>query len=146
EIDIRVQLNERDRDKFAKLGLLMIHSPLDMDIPLSDFVRFDRGRGPSEIKRETQERTLQVFAKIHERSLKDVVADVQSTINSMRIPERYSAQIGGESQEIQESFASLFFALGLAIILVYMVMAAQFESLWQPFIIMFCLPLSLIGV
>ncbi|OIO39266.1 MAG: hypothetical protein AUJ72_01075 [Candidatus Omnitrophica bacterium CG1_02_46_14] len=146
EIDIRVQLRSVDRDRVKKLGLLMIRSPLDMDIPLADFVKFQRGKGPSEIKRESQERTLQVFAKIHDRSLKDVVNDVQTRIQNLAIPEHYSIQIAGESQEIQESFSSLIFALALAVILVYMVMAAQFESLWQPFIIMFCLPLSMIGV
>ena len=62
------------------------------------------------------------------------------------MPGRYSVRIAGEKQEIQESFASLQFAFILALVLVYMVMAAQFESLWQPFLIMFCLPLSLIGV
>jgi len=146
EIDIRVQLKEADRDQFKKLGLLMIHSPLDMDIPLADFVKFSRGKGPSEIKRESQERTLQIFAKINNRSLKDVVVDVQSEIKELVAPEHYSIQIAGESEEIRGSFSSLFFALILAVILVYMVMAAQFESLWQPFVIMFCLPLSLIGV
>ena len=146
EIDIRVQLKEKDRDQFQKLGLLMIHSPLDMNMPLADFVTFERGKGPSEIKRVSQERTVQVYAKFYGRGLKEVVQEVQSTLAEIRVPERYSVRIAGESQEIQESFASLQFAFILAIVLVYMIMAAQFESLWQPFLIMFCLPLSLIGV
>ena len=146
EIDIRVQLKEKDRDQFQKLGLLMIHSPLDMNIPLADFVKFERGKGPSEIKRVSQERTVQVYTKFYGRGLKEVVQEVQLALDEIRVPERYSVRIAGESQEIQESFASLQFAFILAIILVYMIMAAQFESLWQPFLIMFCLPLSLIGV
>lgn len=146
EIDIRVQLKEQDRDRFAKLGLLMVRSPLDIDVPLSDFVKFERGKGPSEIRRESQERTMQVYAKIYGRALTDVVADVQSAIGTMRVPDRYSVRLAGESEEIQESFQSLIFAFTLSVILVYMIMAAQFESLWQPFLIMFCLPLSLIGV
>jgi HAE1 family hydrophobic/amphiphilic exporter-1 len=64
----------------------------------------------------------------------------------MGVPDRYVVKMAGESEEIKESFDSLIFAFTLSIILVYMIMAAQFESLWQPFIIMFCLPLSLIGV
>ena len=146
EIDIRVQLKEKDRNEFKKLELLMIHSPLDLDVPLGDFVKFVKGKGPSEIKRESQERTAKVFAKIYGRSLKDVVQDVQNQIESFDVPNRYVIQIAGESQEIKESFSSLIFALALSIVLVYMIMAAQFESLFQPFIIMFCLPLSLIGV
>ncbi len=146
EINIRVQLKEAERDKFSKLGALMIHSPLDLDIPLSDFVKFERGRGPSEIKRVSQERTVQVFAKIYGRGLEEIVRDVQIEIDKMNVPERYAVKLAGESEEVKESFASLQFAFTLSIVLVYMIMAAQFESLYQPFLIMFCLPLSLIGV
>ncbi len=146
EIDIRVQLMEKYRDEFKKLGLLMIHSPLDLEIPLGDFVNFERGKGPSEIKRVSQERTVEVYAKIYGRELKEVVQEVQASIDRMNVPNQYSVKIAGESEEIQESFSSLQFAFILSILLVYMIMAAQFESLWQPFIIMFCVPLSLIGV
>ncbi len=146
EIDIRVQLKETDRNRFEKLGLLMIQSPLDLSVPLGDFVVFQRGKGPSEIKRVSQERTVQVFAKIHDRGLKEVTADVTNVLDGLRIPDRYEVKLAGENEEIQESFASLQFAFMLSIVLVYMIMAAQFESLWQPFIIMFCLPLSLVGV
>ncbi len=146
EINIRVQLKEADRDRFSKLGSLMIRSPLDLDIPLSDFVKFERGLGPSEIKRVSQERTVQVFAKIYGRGLEDVVNEVQTAISSMKVPDRYAVKLAGESEEVKESFASLQFAFILSIVLVYMIMAAQFESLYQPFLIMFCLPLSLIGV
>ncbi len=146
EIDIRVQLREQDRDKFWKLGLLMVHSPLELDIPLTDFVSFQRGKGPSEIRRVGQERTVQVYAKIYQRSLGEVVGEVQSLIGGLKTSDAYSVKIAGESEEIQESFKSLQFAFLLSIVLVYMIMAAQFESLWQPFLIMFCLPLSLIGV
>ena len=146
EIDIRLQMNERDRDEFKKLALIMIHSPLDLDVPLGDFVKFERGKGPSEIKRISQERTVQVYAKVTGRALKETIQEVKGVLDRMDVPDRYEVKIAGESKEIQESFASLEFAFGLSIILVYMIMAAQFESLWQPFIIMFCLPLSLIGV
>lgn len=146
EIDIRVQLKEKDRDQFQKLGQLMVHSPLDLNVPLSDFVTFKRGKGPSEIKRVSQERTIQVYAKIFKRSLKEVVGEVENKISEIKAPDRYSIKIAGESEEVQESLRSLLFALSLSIVLVYMIMAAQFESLWQPFLIMFCLPLSVIGV
>ncbi len=146
EIDIRVQLHESDRDKFEKLGNLVVRSPLDLDVPLSDFVKFKRGKGPSEIKRVSQERTVQIYAKVYGRGLEEAVAETQKVINSLKVPDRYSVKIAGESEEVKESFASLQFAFTLSVILVYMIMAAQFESLWQPFLIMFCLPLSLIGV
>ncbi len=146
EIMIRVQLKESDRDRFSKLGALIIRSPLDMDVPLSDFVTFERGLGPSEIKRVSQERTVQVYAKIYGRGLEEIVQEVQNEITSMKVSDRYAIRLAGESEEVKESFASLQFAFILSVILVYMIMAAQFESLYQPFLIMFCLPLSLIGV
>jgi HAE1 family hydrophobic/amphiphilic exporter-1 len=71
---------------------------------------------------------------------------VEGQIDKMKIPERYAIKLAGESEEVKESFSSLQFAFMLSIVLVYMIMAAQFESLYQPFLIMFCLPLSLIGV
>ena len=126
--------------------MITIHSPLDLDVPLSDFVTFVRGKGPSEIRRVSQERTVQVYAKIYGRPLSEVVRDVQTAIDAVQAPDRYEVKLAGESEEIQESFASLQFAFMLSVVLVYMIMAAQFESLLQPFLIMFCLPLSLIGV
>jgi hydrophobic/amphiphilic exporter-1 (mainly G- bacteria), HAE1 family len=146
EIPIRVQLEEKERDRFSKLGDLVIRSPLDIDVPLSDFVRFERGRGPSEIKRVSQERTVQVYAKIYDRGLEEIVREVNGVIEKLKTPDRYAVKLAGESEEVKESFASLQFAFTLSVVLVYMIMAAQFESLYQPFLIMFCLPLSLIGV
>jgi HAE1 family hydrophobic/amphiphilic exporter-1 len=146
ELDIRVQLKSIDRDKISKLKLLMIHSPLDLDVPLGDFVEFKTGKGPSEIKRVSQERTVQIFAKVYGRGMKEVNEDVQRTLDGLNTPARYVVKIAGQSEEIKESFDSLTFAFTLSIVLVYMIMAAQFESLWQPFLIMFCVPLSLIGV
>jgi len=146
EIDIRVQIQEKDRNQFHKLGLLMIHTPLDLDVPLTDFVKFVRGKGPSEIKRISQERTVQVYAKIYKKDLKEMITSVQQILDQINISSRYSIKIAGESAEIKESFASLQFAFFLSFLLVYMIMAAQFESFWQPFLIMFCVPLSLIGV
>ncbi len=146
EIDIRIQLKESERDKLSKLDQMSVHSPLDIEMPMSDFVKFKKGKGPSEIRRESQERTVQIYAKIHERDLKSVTADVLALIKNTKVPSRYSVKIAGENIEVQESFASLQFAFILSIFLVYMIMAAQFESLYQPFLIMFCVPLSLIGV
>ncbi len=146
EITIRVHLKEKERDQLQKLGYLMIHSPLGVEVPLADFVKFKRGKGPSEIKRISQERAVQVYAKIYGRGLKEVLEEIQPRLDEIRVPDRYAIKIAGESEEIRGSFQSLQFAFILSIILVYMIMAAQFESLWQPFIIMFCVPLSLIGV
>ncbi|HTL70569.1 MAG TPA: efflux RND transporter permease subunit, partial [Candidatus Eisenbacteria bacterium] len=146
EIDIRVQVKEKDRDRLYKIGLMTMHTPGDIDVPLGDFVKFQTGKGPSEIKRVAQERTVHVYAKVFGRSMKEINDEVMATIAAMHKPSRYNIKLAGESEEIKDSFDSLTFAFMLSIVLVYMIMAAQFESLWQPFLIMFCVPLSLIGV
>ncbi len=146
ELPVRVVLEEGYRDDVSKLPNLLMHSPLGLEVPLAELVTFTVGRGPSEIKRIGQERTIQVFGKFFGRSFKDVMQDVNAVMKSSRPPEGYAIEVAGASLEMEESFASLRMALMLSILLVYMIMAAQFESYFQPFIIMFTMPLALIGV
>lgn len=146
EIDIRVRLEEKDRKDLNGLSRLQVHSPDGNIVPLFSVARFGIGRGPSEIKRLDQERTVTVSANIFKRPFKDVSADVARAIRKLDIPEDFTVRLTGESEEMAESFGSLKFALIFSIILVYMIMAAQFESFWQPFIIMATVPLSVIGV
>ncbi|MFH1593593.1 MAG: efflux RND transporter permease subunit [Candidatus Omnitrophota bacterium] len=146
EIDIRVRLEEADRNNFNKLSRLQIHSPDGSIMPLFTVARFGIGKGPSEIKRLDQERTILISANIFKRPLKDVIADVNRVFRKIDIPSDFTVKLAGESEEMVESFKSLRFALIFSIILVYMIMAAQFESFWQPFIIMATVPLSVIGV
>jgi len=146
EIDIKVRLRKEDRDNISKLRQLLVHSPLDLDIPLSQVSYFGIGKGPSQIERLEQERTVVVMSNIYKRGLDKVIEDVKKVLKKIKLPEGYIIKLGGESEQMQESFQSLMFALIIAVALVYMIMASIFESLWQPFIIMFTVPLSLIGV
>jgi HAE1 family hydrophobic/amphiphilic exporter-1 len=146
EIDIKVRLREDDRNNISKLRQLLVHSPLGLDIPLAEVSYFGIGKGPSQIERLDQERTVVVTANIFKRGLDKVVEDIETVLSKIRLPEGYVIKIGGESEQMQESFKSLMFALIIAVVLVYMIMASIFESLWQPFIIMFTVPLALIGV
>jgi hydrophobic/amphiphilic exporter-1 (mainly G- bacteria), HAE1 family len=141
-----VVLREGDRDEVSKLPMIQMHSPLGFTVPLAEVVSFQRGMGPSEIKRISQERTIQVFAKIFDRSLVEVTSDINRIISRIDVAEGYAVNLAGASLEVEESFNSLKLALILSVILVYMIMAAQFESYFQPFIIMFTLPLAIIGV
>ncbi len=145
EIEIRVVLREQDRGGLTELPFIQMHSPLGINVPLSELVNFKSGEGPSEIKRITQERTLQVFGKVFKRPMSEVNADVERVIREANIPAGYIAELAGENLEVQESFESLRLALILSVVLIYMIMAAQFESYFQPFIIMFTIPLSIIG-
>ena len=146
EFDVRIRLRKADRDSFDKLGRIQIQSPSGIKIPLSGVAEFGKGKGPSEIKRANQERTVSIYANIYKRPLKDVASDVTDLIKKMNIPKDYTVKLAGETEEMRASFDSIRNAIISAFLLVYMIMAALFESLWQPFIIMFTIPLSVIGV
>jgi HAE1 family hydrophobic/amphiphilic exporter-1 len=107
-------------------------------------VRLDRG--PAEIHRVQQQRAAVITANVKGRSLGSVVRDVERVAAAAPMPAGLSTELGGQNQEMQVSFASLRFALALAVFLVYLVMAATFESFLHPFIVMFTIPLALVGV
>ncbi|MFC1509214.1 efflux RND transporter permease subunit [Candidatus Omnitrophota bacterium] len=158
EIDIRVRIRKSARSRLSHVRNVLVHSPLDMEVPLSEVAYIAQGLGPNEIKRLDQQRVVLVTANIADRALDNIITDINQLIEDIERKEAVSAKAGkdeekdiiislsGESQQMKESFDSLRFALILSILLVYMIMASQFESLWQPFIIMFTVPLSLIGV
>jgi HAE1 family hydrophobic/amphiphilic exporter-1 len=146
EYDIKVRLREEDRDNFSKLGRIEMQSPYGARVQLSSLATFGKGKGPSEIIRTNQERTVMVYSNIYGRPLKDVTTDVNGILGKMDIPKNYTVKLSGESEEMKASFDSLRNAIIAALLLVYMIMAALFESLWQPFVVMFSIPLSLIGV
>lgn len=146
EIDIKVRLRPHDRADIGRVRQLLVHSPLGIDVPLQEVAYLGAGKGPTEIKRLAQQRTVLVYANLFKRGLSEAVQDINAKLKATKIPYGYSVYVTGEFAQMQESFASLVFVLVLSILAVYMIMAAQFESLWQPFVIMFTVPLSLIGV
>ncbi len=101
--------------------------------------------GPSEIHRISQERVAIVSANLHYGDLGTAVAEVRKLIADNPLAAGVTTHIGGQSEELDASTNSLIFALVLAIFLVYLVMASQFESLLHPFVIMFSIPLALVG-
>jgi HAE1 family hydrophobic/amphiphilic exporter-1 len=127
---------------------LAVHSPLEIDVPLAEVAYMSTGYGPSQIQRLGQQRVIVVSANIYKRTLKEIMQEVNMLLDNMKpqLSGDYSAKLTGENLEMKESFASLQFALILSLVLVYMIMAAEFESLWQPFVILFTFPLSIIGV
>lgn len=147
EIDVKVRLREQDRKDFSIIKQIRVISPDGIEIPLKEVADFELGQGPSEIKRIDKERTILVYANVFGRKINQITQEVSNFIDTMEMPLGYAKpKLTGEREQMNESFNSLRFALILAVLLVYMIMAAQFESLWQPFIIMFTVPLSLIGV
>lgn len=146
EYDIRVRLRPQDRSDFKKLGEIEMQSPYGARVQLGSIATFGKSKGPSEIRRMNQERVVSIYANIYDRPLKDITSDVNAMINGVIIPRNYFVKLAGESEDMKASFDSIRNAIISAFLLVYMIMAALFESLWQPFVIMFTIPLSVIGV
>ena len=148
EIDVRVRLRQQDRADMNKVRRLIVHSPLDINVPLAEVAYFAVGKGPSQIQRLNQQRVIVISTNIYKRPLKEVNSEINALLDKIKptIPRDYTAKLTGQNQQMKESFQSLQFALILSLALVYMVMAAGFESLWQPFVILFTFPLSIIGV
>ena len=102
-------------------------------------------RGPAEIRRVAQERVASITSNIAYGDLGAAAAEVTAIINRTPLPNGVTAMVSGQNEEMQDSFQSMQFALALAIFLVYLVMASQFESLVHPFVILFTIPLALVG-
>jgi CzcA family heavy metal efflux pump len=144
EIDVRVRLNETDRSSIESLGAIMIKSEKESLLPLGKFVSLQEGYGTTRIVRSNQSRVNIITADVNgsrERALSKVSSILQELSTSQGIESR----IGGESDEIKKTLPELIFAAALAILLVYMVLASQFQSLKTPFIIMCSIPLTLLG-
>ena len=146
EHNILVRLREEDRLSLGNVGQVPLTTPLGKTIPASSVIELRRQEGPTYISRVNQERRLFVSAAVADRDLGSVVGDLDDRLQALVMPEGFSIEYGGEYEEQQETFRNLFFAAVLALILVYMVMAAQFESLRDPFLILFSVPLAAIGV
>src|SRR4030042_3863693 len=115
-------------------------------VPLENVAEVVRTTSPAQLERKYQQRMVFVSANTTGRELGSIAAEIEKKILQMKIPEGFSIQLKGARQEQKDAFRTLFFALGLAIVLVYMVLASQFGSLLHPFLIMFSVPLGIIGV
>lgn len=146
KIDIRVRARDEDRRNVEDLRRLTINPNGAIPVPLAAVADVTVERGPSEIRRIDQERVALITANLKGRDLGSVTADIQTLIDGMQLPPDFRITIGGQQREMATSFGSMTLAIALAIFLVYLVMASQFESLVQPFIIMFTIPFALIGV
>lgn len=145
EIDVKVQLHEDERKTFEQLKDIKILTPTGVNVPLSSLVNFEMEEGPTDIIRKNQVRYVTVTAELFGRDVGSVTNEIKEKIKNIELPNGYSIEFSGQNKQIGESFASLSNALLLSVLLVYMVMAAQFESLVQPFIIMFSVPLAFSG-
>lgn len=145
-IDIRVKIREEDKATIERLRRLNINPSGDIPIPLESVADIRIEEGPSEIRRIDQQRSAVIMANIVGRDLFSVSSDVYQALRSLDLPEGFDFEITGQNKEMEVSLGSLRLALLLAIFMVYIVMASQFESFLHPFVILFTVPLALIGV
>jgi HAE1 family hydrophobic/amphiphilic exporter-1 len=145
-IDIRVRLKEEDRSSVRDLENLVINPGGNSPIILSTVGNVSLEEGPAEIRRLGPQRVGVITGNLVDRDLQSVVEDIKTVLADFPLPSDFTATVGGQSEERVVAFKSMQFAILLAIFLVYLVMASQFESMTQPFIIMFAIPFGLIGV
>ncbi len=148
EYDIRVRFSESDRLTDQDVEDIAISSPMGFQVSLADLADIREGTGPVQIKRENQERMATISANyIPEiRDLRSIKNAIESFYRKKPLPEGYFYRFGGSIEDMGQMGTTMLWVMGLIILLVYMVMAAQFESLSYPFVIMAAVPLSFIGV
>jgi hydrophobic/amphiphilic exporter-1 (mainly G- bacteria), HAE1 family len=145
EIDVRVRSVEVGKASVDDLRELIVTQRGGVPIPLSAVADVQVSRGPTEIRRIGQKRAAVVSGSLSGRDMAAVAVDVRAALAELPLPAGVAASLSGQEEETARSFRSLLLAMALAIFLVYLVMASQFESLLHPFVILFTLPLGAIG-
>ena len=145
KIDVLVRAREQDRASADEIRRLIINPQSDKPVPLEAVADIVVTTGPSEIRRIAQQRVAVITSNLSYGDLGAAAVEINNIIQGTVMPSNVAAQIGGQNEEMDASFRSLVFALMLAVFLVYLVMASQFESLIHPFVILFTIPLALTG-
>ena len=145
EYPIIVRLREEDRQRVEDVNDVLISSPTGQVLQAKNLMQLRNQSGPTEIQRKNQERVIRVTAE-PQVALSESIAAVQARLSQLQVPDTFQVGFGSEAEEQARAFQQLQLMLILAVVLVYAVMASQYESLRDPFIIMFSVPLSAIGV
>ncbi len=146
EVDIRVRLSEDSRDRVEKIERINIRNGLGVMVPLKALAQIQIKEGPAEIRRILQQKSAVITGNIAGISLDEAKEKIILAAASVDTGPEVAINLAGQSMEQDVAFASMIFAIFLAVFLVYLVMASQFESFKKPFIIMFTIPLGIIGV
>ncbi len=148
EFDVRVRLQKKYRDDMDDIRNIPILTPANTMIKLSQVAQITEGEGPIKINRENQGRVVTVNANMAGRDLGSIMKDIKDNLAGLErsLPTGYFIEYGGQYEDMQETFLIMIGVFVLATLLVYMIMASQFESFLHPLVIMFTIPLGLIGV
>ncbi|SDQ33711.1 efflux RND transporter permease subunit [Pseudoxanthomonas sp. CF125] len=145
KIDVLVRAQESDRASVESIRKLIVNPGSSRPVTLESVAEVVSTTGPSEIHRADQVRVAIVSANLRDIDLGGAVNEVRDMVAENNLGAGIGMHIGGQGEELAESVKALLFAFGLAIFLVYLVMASQFESLLHPFVILFTIPLALVG-
>jgi HAE1 family hydrophobic/amphiphilic exporter-1 len=140
KIPVVVRLPDEDRHSLEMLRTLRVSG-----VPLRDLVHVQSTLGPTEIRREGQARLIPVYADVASGGLEEAVEEIEGVLRSEPPPAGLRVEVGGESEEMQRSFRELAFAFSLALLIVFMILAAEFENFLHPFVILLSVPMGLIG-
>jgi hydrophobic/amphiphilic exporter-1 (mainly G- bacteria), HAE1 family len=148
EIDVRLRFKEKYRDSLDEIKSIPLRTASGQTVYLEQVADVTTSEGPLTINRENQARRVSVTANISDRDLGSVVREIKARLAGFEktLPPGYFLEYGGSYEDMQDAFLILAAAFALAVLLVYMVMASQFEHFVHPFIIMFTVPLGIIGV
>ena len=145
KIDVLVRAQEGDRASVDSIRRLIVNPGSSRPVTLDAVADVVATTGPSEIHRADQTRVAVVSANLRDIDLGAAMREVQQMVAEQPLGAGVGLHIGGQGEELAQAAKSLIFAFGLAIFLVYLVMASQFESLLHPFVILFTIPLALVG-
>ena len=146
QYNILVRLDTQYRSSIDDLKKLLVTTPSGQQVLLGEIATITQSASPVEIDRKYQQRIIDVTADVAGRDLGSVASDIQAKLNKIAVPAGFQIHLGGNVEQQAQTFSSLAMAFALAILLVYVVMASQFQSLLDPFIIMFTVPFGLVGV
>ena len=146
EFEVLVELDPKQKSQSTDLETIQIQTPSGIWMPLSNLARIERFTGPTNVTRIDQERVVEIYTELDGTDLKTATNQAKILLDEIQWPDGYRYALAGSAEEQAESFNFLLLAFAIAGILTYMVMASQFESLIEPFIIIFTIPLALSGV
>ena len=146
QYNILVRLNQDYRDQIEDLKQLTITAANGQQVLLGNIATIEKRNGPVQIDRKYQQRLVEVTANVSGRDLGSVAKDIQDKLDQLKVPQGFEIKQTGNVEQQKKTFSDLSLAFLLAIVLVYVVMASQFQSFIDPFIIMFTVPLGIAGV
>jgi HAE1 family hydrophobic/amphiphilic exporter-1 len=147
EFPIIVRLREADRDRSESVSEVLISTPQGQVLPAGNVLDLSPQTGPTQIQRKNQQRITRVNAEVDANvALSDAIQNVRDRLPQLDVPQGFSVGFGAEVEQQTQAFAQLQVLLLLGVLLVYAVMASQYESLRDPFIVMFSVPVAAIGV